>query len=215
MPSTHRRRGRVSRCRTHSPTSRCFPIPQIDQIAALADITERLFAGPQDIEGVVTADAAIHLVQARPAVRPRTVGPSVEWTNHNLTESFPGVTTAMTYSHARAFYRMSFRDFYRTVGVPERQLQQDEHQLRRMIGYLRRPGLLSPGCVACAAQPDTRLGRPAPAVGAIARTAGTQCRPAPIARPPCHRRSTRAITATDLGRRPFPPPAATLLDLVG
>lgn len=109
---------------------------QIDQIAALAEATERLFSGPQDIEGVVTADSAIHLVQARPAVRPRTVGPSIEWTNHNLTESFPGVTTAMTYSHARAFYRMSFRDFYRTVGVPESQLRTREHQLRRMIGYL-------------------------------------------------------------------------------
>jgi pyruvate,water dikinase len=109
---------------------------EVDQVAALAETAERLFSGPQDIEGVVTADSAIHLVQARPAARPRTVGPSVEWTNHNLTESFPGVTTTMTYSHARTFYRMSFRDFYRCVGVPESQLQRREHQLRRMIGFL-------------------------------------------------------------------------------
>jgi len=47
-----------------------------------------------------------------------------------------GVTTAMTYSHARTFYRMSFRDFYRTIGVPESQLRSREHQLRRMVGYL-------------------------------------------------------------------------------
>jgi phosphohistidine swiveling domain-containing protein len=113
-----------------------FSDTEVDRIAALAETAERLFSGPQDIEGVVTADSAIHLVQARPAVRPRTVGQSVDWTNHNLTESFPGVTTAMTYSHARTFYRMSFRDFYRCVGVPESQLQQREHQLRRMIGYL-------------------------------------------------------------------------------
>ncbi len=109
---------------------------QIDRIAALAETTERLFSGPQDIEGVVTADSAIYLVQARPAALPRTAAPSVEWTNHNLTESFPGVTTAMTYSHARIFYRISFRDFYRIVGVPESQLQSREHHLRRMIGYL-------------------------------------------------------------------------------
>ena len=113
-----------------------FSDAEIDQIAELAINTERLLSGPQDIEGVVTADSAIHLVQARPAVPQRTRGPSVEWTNHNLTESFPGVTTAMTYSHARIFYRMSFRDFYRIVGVPESQLQSREHQLRRMIGYL-------------------------------------------------------------------------------
>lgn len=109
---------------------------QLDQIAALAEAAERLFGGPQDLEGVVTDDSAIHLVQARPAARPQTGGPSVEWTNHNLTESFPGVTTAMTYSHARTFYRMSFRHFYRIVGVSESRLQTREHQLRRMIGYL-------------------------------------------------------------------------------
>ena len=109
---------------------------QIDHIAQLTETAERLFWGPQDVEGVVTADSAIHLVQVRPAVRPRTVSPSVEWTNHNLTESFPGVTTAMTYSHARTFYRMSFRDFYCTVGVPDSQLRSREHQLRRMVGYL-------------------------------------------------------------------------------
>ncbi len=113
-----------------------FADSQIHQIAALAEATERLFSGPQDIEGVVTADSTIHLVQARPAAPSQTPGGSVEWTNHNLTESFPGVTTAMTYSHARMFYRMSFRDFYRIVGVPDSQLHSREHHLRRMIGYL-------------------------------------------------------------------------------
>lgn len=149
--------GGIERCISHKERMLCraptggvaeYPVPdeladqpvfsdaQIDQIAALAEIAERLFSGPQDIEGVVTADSAIHLVQARPAAPTRTPAPLAQWTNHNLTESFPGVTTAMTYSHARIFYRMSFRDFYRIVGVPESQLRSREHQLRRMIGYL-------------------------------------------------------------------------------
>lgn len=113
-----------------------FSDAQISQIATLAATTERLWSGPQDIEGVVTADATIHLVQARPAATPQKPETTIDWTNHNLTESFPGVTTAMTYSHARVFYRMSFRDFYRILGVPESQLRAREHELRRMIGYL-------------------------------------------------------------------------------
>lgn len=113
-----------------------FSDNEIHRIAELAETAERLFSGPQDVEGVVAADSTIHLVQARPAVQSRTAGAHVEWTNHNLTESFPGVTTAMTYSHARTFYRMSFRDFYRSVGVPESQLRSSEHQLHRMVGYL-------------------------------------------------------------------------------
>ncbi len=113
-----------------------FSDAQISQIAALAGAAERLLSGPQDIEGVVTADSKIYLVQARPAASPQTPATTIEWTNHNLTESFPGVTTAMTYSHARVFYRISFRDFYRIVGVSENQLRSREHHLRRMIGYL-------------------------------------------------------------------------------
>lgn len=113
-----------------------FSDAQISQIAALAATAERLWSGPQDIEGVVTADATIHLVQARPAATPQKPETTITWTNHNLTESFPGVTTAMTYSHARVFYRMSFRDFYRILGVSESRLRAREHELRRMIGYL-------------------------------------------------------------------------------
>lgn len=113
-----------------------FSDAQIGQIASLAETTERLLSGPQDIEGVVTGDSAIHVVQARPATSPLAPATTIEWTNHNLTESFPGVTTAMTYSHARVFYRASFRDFYRIVGVPDRELRRREHQLRHMIGYL-------------------------------------------------------------------------------
>ncbi len=124
---------RVPDDRADSPV---FSDAQIRQIATLAEATERLLSGPQDIEGVVTSDSAIHLVQARPATASQPPATAVEWTNHNLTESFPGVTTAMTYSHARRFYRMSFGSFYRIVGVPESQLRSREHHLQRMIGYL-------------------------------------------------------------------------------
>ena len=190
---------------------------QIDQIAVLAETTEQLFSGPQDIEGVVTADSVIHLVQARPAARPRKVGrgPSVEWTNHNLTESFPGVTTAMTYSHARTFYRISFRDFYRIVGVPESQLRSREHQLRRMIGFLdgRAYYRLDAWYALHGQIPGWDVVRPL-----WERALGLQGQDlvphiALDLRTSAHllARSPRLIWTA----APFPPPSATLLDLVG
>jgi pyruvate,water dikinase len=60
----------------------------------------------------------------------------VPWTNHNLTESFPGLTSTLTYSQACVFYQASFADFYRRMGVSERSLRRDRHHLSRMIGYL-------------------------------------------------------------------------------
>jgi pyruvate,water dikinase len=60
----------------------------------------------------------------------------ITWANSNVTESFPGVCGALTYSVAAQFGEKIFTDFYRRMGVPEQVLRAHEHDLRRMIGYL-------------------------------------------------------------------------------
>lgn len=111
---------------------------EVHRICALAAEAEELFGGPQDVEGVITADGGIHLVQSRPVVATAAQDSGVQtpWTNHNLTESFPGLTSALTYSQARVFYRMGFTDFYRRFGVSGRSLRRNQYHLSRMIGYL-------------------------------------------------------------------------------
>ncbi|MET8153720.1 PEP/pyruvate-binding domain-containing protein [Actinoplanes sp. NPDC049668] len=108
---------------------------EVREVCALAVAAQELFGAPQDVEGTITADGTIHLVQSRPAVLEHQ-GAEVPWTNHNLTESFPGRTSTLTYSQACVFYEMGFTDFYRRMGVPEESLRRDRHHLRRMIGYL-------------------------------------------------------------------------------
>ncbi|GLW35656.1 PEP/pyruvate-binding domain-containing protein [Actinoplanes regularis] len=110
---------------------------EVREVCALAGTVEKLFGGPQDIEGTITADGTIHLVQARPAVlEQQPDGTEVPWTNHNLTESFPGLTSTLTYSQACVFYQMGFTDFYRRMGVSDRSLRGNRHHLSRMIGHL-------------------------------------------------------------------------------
>ena len=58
------------------------------------------------------------------------------WSSSNVTESFPGATTALTYSFARYFYRVIFYDCYRRLGVDPRSLHDHFEQLDRMIGFL-------------------------------------------------------------------------------
>ncbi|WP_346048313.1 PEP/pyruvate-binding domain-containing protein, partial [Actinomadura chokoriensis] len=110
---------------------------EAQQVAGLAARVEEHFGRPQDIEGAFTADGALHLLQARPlAESARDDGPRVHWGNHNITESFPGVSGALTYSQARMFYELAFIDLYRRMGVPARRLRADAHRLPRMVGHL-------------------------------------------------------------------------------
>lgn len=135
---------------------------EVRRIAGLAALAEERFGVPQDIEGTITADGEIFLVQSRPVViapsaasgaSTTSVAPAapvrsappggtapprdtVLWDNNNVTESFPGVSGALTYSAARQLYAVGFRDLYRRMGVPERTLRGNEHLLARMIGQL-------------------------------------------------------------------------------
>lgn len=108
---------------------------QIQEVVMVGDRIEKLFGCPQDIEGTFTADGRLNILQARPVVleldRQRL------WSNANITESYPDVTTALTYSFAQRFYREDFHDFYRLLGVPRKVLDRHEGELRGMIGLLR------------------------------------------------------------------------------
>ncbi|TDC81126.1 PEP/pyruvate-binding domain-containing protein [Actinomadura sp. 7K507] len=111
---------------------------QAQEVAALAARVEELFGGPQDIEGTFTPDGAVHLVQARPlAGSAPDTGPRVHWGNHNITESFPGVSGALAYTQARMFYELAFTDLYRRMGVPALGSRcANAHRLPRMVGHL-------------------------------------------------------------------------------
>ncbi len=107
---------------------------EILQLTNLGDKIEAIFGSPQDIEGTFTENGDIHFLQARPIAF--DYSRQKVWTNSNVTESFPGVTTALTYSFARYFYRVIFFDLYRMLGVSNRTLHDNHEPLDRMIGYL-------------------------------------------------------------------------------
>jgi rifampicin phosphotransferase len=105
--------------------------PQITRITEIAARIEEFYGAPQDIEGALTDDGELSVLQARPMVLPKAL---VQWSNHNITESYPGVSGALTYTLAREFYRSIFTDLYRRMGVPESRLRDNAHRLERMVG---------------------------------------------------------------------------------
>lgn len=115
-------------------TAACLSDDEVRRVVEFGDKIERLFGAPQDIEGTLTADGSIHILQSRPiAIDYRR---QLVWSNTNVTESYPGVTTALTYTHAKYFYRVIFRDLYRRLGVDPDTLHENFEPLDRMIGFL-------------------------------------------------------------------------------
>lgn len=112
----------------------CLSDAQILQLVDMGKRIETLFELPQDIEGTFTADGQLAILQSRPIAL--DYGRQLIWTNTNVTESFPGVTTPLTYTFAKYFYRVIFYDAYRRLGVKESVIMNNFEPLDKMIGYL-------------------------------------------------------------------------------
>ncbi|MEU0009536.1 PEP/pyruvate-binding domain-containing protein [Streptomyces sp. NPDC006314] len=113
------------------------PVLSDDEVVSLARLgrrIEELFGAPQDIEATLTPDGVVHVVQSRPiAMEPAR---HRVWSNANVSESFPGTTTPMTYSVARRFYALLNHDYLRRCGVGERRLEEVADSTGRLLGYL-------------------------------------------------------------------------------
>ncbi len=113
----------------------CFEEKEVLVLAELGRKVESIFGRPQDIEGTFTPEGQIFLLQARPVAldfrRMRV------WSNANVTESFPGTSTVLTYSFARFFYDVIFYDCYRMLGISPRILRDNRASLEKMIGFVK------------------------------------------------------------------------------
>jgi pyruvate,water dikinase len=133
---------------------------QIKLVADLARRTEEFFDRPQDIEWAIEGEQ-LYLLQSRPITGlpnefqipkvgqtnlPETFEVSRlpqandvlnVWDNSNIAESYPGVTTPLTFSFARRAYEEVYRQFCRMMGVPTRQIANHSATFRRMLGLMQ------------------------------------------------------------------------------
>src|SRR5215469_5609505 len=109
-------------------------------IAALARRVERRFGPPQDIEWAIEGNK-LYLLQARPITTLRHIAdPDAQlsiWDNSNISESYGGITTPLTFSFARAAYEGVYREFYRLSAVSPSAINSHAQNFRNMIGLIR------------------------------------------------------------------------------
>ncbi|MEM7028142.1 MAG: PEP/pyruvate-binding domain-containing protein, partial [Chloroflexota bacterium] len=112
---------------------------QIDAITDLARRAEQVFDRPQDIEWAIEDDR-LYLLQSRPITTLSNVadpdGVFTLWDNSNIAESYPGITTPLTFSFALPAYEAVYRQFCLMMGVPMHIIAAHDHTFQRMLGLI-------------------------------------------------------------------------------
>lgn len=113
------------------------------QILAITAASEKLKTAllkPQDIE-FAYLDGALYLLQTRPITGlHRMADPSGEkiiWDNSNIIESYPGVTTPLTFGFILQMYESVYIQLCRLLGVSEKDLIDNHHLFANMLGLIQ------------------------------------------------------------------------------
>ncbi|MCB0429460.1 MAG: phosphoenolpyruvate synthase [Flavobacteriales bacterium] len=96
---------------------------------------EKKCGGPQDVEFAVKNDV-LYLLQARPVSAVSKEEYTV-WDNSNIVESYPGVTTPLTYSFITKMYEAVYRQFVHLLGVPMTTIDKHAHVFANTLGLVR------------------------------------------------------------------------------
>jgi pyruvate,water dikinase len=116
----------------------CLRPHQVQELAQAGRRIEQHYKKPQDIEWAIAGDR-IYILQTRPITALERIGKSqrIVWDNSNIIESYPGVTSPLTYSFAREAYSVVYRQTAELVGVPRKAIAAHQETFSNMIGLIR------------------------------------------------------------------------------
>ncbi len=109
------------------------------EIAHVAREIETLFGCPQDIEWAHDG-SQLFILQARPITtlpEEKPHGNLRIWDNSNISESYQGVTTPLTFSFAAKAYEHVYIHFCRLMGVSQERINANHEIFPRMLGFIR------------------------------------------------------------------------------
>lgn len=111
---------------------------QINEIVTLLDKLNSALGTPQDIEFAYQR-GTLYLLQTRPITTPgnKREGEYILWDNSNIIESYPGITTPLTYSFIIKMYEMVYRQFVGIMGVKEKEINQHSEIFANTLGLVR------------------------------------------------------------------------------
>ncbi len=120
------------------------------ELSTILDQLHHLFGKPQDIEFAVREEK-IYLLQTRPVTgaplpagcsrqvsgkEVRQEGEYILWDNSNIIESYPGVTTPLTFSFISKSYEQAYKTFSSYLGVDDEVIRQNERVFANTLGLI-------------------------------------------------------------------------------
>jgi phosphohistidine swiveling domain-containing protein len=108
---------------------------QILQIDNILQSLEKHYGHPQDVEFSIK-DEVVYLLQTRPITKyPK--GEYILWDNSNIVESYPGITTPLTFSFINRVYEQVYIYFVAFMGVPETEIRKHKTVFANTLGLIR------------------------------------------------------------------------------
>lgn len=118
----------------------CLPDELARALAALGSELEKYYGAPQDIEWTL-ANGTLYLLQARPITNLKVpqskLGHEIVWDNSNITESYSGVTSPLTFSFASQAYNIVYSQVSAVLGIPADVIKANEQTYRNLLGLVR------------------------------------------------------------------------------
>ncbi|WP_417611710.1 PEP/pyruvate-binding domain-containing protein [Owenweeksia hongkongensis] len=110
---------------------------EILQLDKVLNLLESKLGVAQDIEFAVK-DSKIYLLQTRPitTLDTNTEGQKIIWDNSNIVESYPGVTTPLTFSYILRGYRNVYLQLAQIMGASPKVLKANMHTFSNMLGLI-------------------------------------------------------------------------------
>jgi phosphohistidine swiveling domain-containing protein len=115
-----------------SALPRNLPVPP--ELIGIALELEHERGHPVDVEWAVRG-TRIALLQVRPQTV-KQLAYELAWDASNIAENYPGVTLPLSYSFIRGIYSRVYPNFFRLLGVSEREITDHAHVFANILGYL-------------------------------------------------------------------------------
>jgi S-adenosylmethionine:diacylglycerol 3-amino-3-carboxypropyl transferase/phosphohistidine swiveling domain-containing protein len=116
------------------------PVLNRDEMGSLFRMmktVEGIYADPQDIEWAFDARGLLHLLQTRPITSLNGhANDIIVWDNSNIVESYPGVTTPLTYSFVRHVYERVMKGAATGLMLGRKIIEENSGTFETLIGYI-------------------------------------------------------------------------------
>ncbi|MBK7888710.1 MAG: phosphoenolpyruvate synthase [Bacteroidetes bacterium] len=113
---------------------------QVVEIGKLLDLLNTALQHPQDIE-FAYKNNTLYLLQTRPVTTTTTRntpnGEYILWDNSNIVESYPGVTTPLTFSFISSSYEEAYKIFCSYMGVSSSVIKSNERVFANTLGLIK------------------------------------------------------------------------------